>query len=412
VAITVGGSPTSSAGGLASQLQVFAIGGSKAESPKPPGLTSIAPSAPRAPASFPAKTSGRGLAVQTQKVAGGARIAVPAGAVTLKLWNPNSSNLVKVSGKVLLARQPVSGAVVVVDRYTLPRTTGADGSFSALVDETLARRHPISVSAGAGTRIGGRSLTDAQKAALKSASGGINVGYRLDALKALKQSNRTIKVTGRAVRSDGVPVPPVVQLSYRLSGTITDATGKPVQGAYVVTRTNDRDYWVFSEPSSANGHYTSFFPASDLTDADPVEFAIQVAYGRTSYTTGVRNPTFKRRSSASLDLKLPASGVAMAVPTSTPEAGAIYRGLIVGVSAGKGVVKPVSATWPDAKGNFSVVLPASASGKILRLWQSDFQAYQTNAATPGGRIDLKGWPTGLSPRVARDTAFVRAPSPN
>ena len=36
IAITVGGTPTSSGGGLASQLQVFAIGGSKTESPKPP----------------------------------------------------------------------------------------------------------------------------------------------------------------------------------------------------------------------------------------------------------------------------------------------------------------------------------------------------------------------------------------
>ena len=125
----------------------------------------------------------------------------------------------------------------------------------------------------------------------------------------MKRSDGTVKVTGRAVRADGVPVPPVVLLSYRLSGTITDASGKPVQGAYVVSRTNDRDYWMFSEPSNAAGKYVSFFPASDLTEADPVEFAIQAAVGRTSYTTGVRNPTFKRRSSATLDLKLPASGV-------------------------------------------------------------------------------------------------------
>ena len=40
VAITVGGTPTSSNGGLASQLHVFSLDGSKAESPKPPNLTS------------------------------------------------------------------------------------------------------------------------------------------------------------------------------------------------------------------------------------------------------------------------------------------------------------------------------------------------------------------------------------
>ena len=43
IAITVGGTPTSSGGGLASQLQVFAIGGSKTESPKPLSTSSSAP---------------------------------------------------------------------------------------------------------------------------------------------------------------------------------------------------------------------------------------------------------------------------------------------------------------------------------------------------------------------------------
>jgi alcohol dehydrogenase (cytochrome c) len=409
VAITVGGTPTSSAGGLASQLQVFALGGSSAQSPKPPGLTSVSGGSSTTLAKSPAAT--RSLSAHVRTAAVGARVAVPAGAITLGLWNPNSSNLVEVKGKILLGGKPVSGASVSVDRYTLPQKTAADGSFTALVDSTLTRRHPIVVIAGDTARVGGRPLTAAEAATLKNASGGINVGYKLDDLKAVKQSNGTVKVTGRAVRSDGVPVPPVVLLSYRLSGTISDSLGKPVQGAYVVSRTNDRDYWTFSEPTNAAGRYVSFFPASDLTEADPVEFSIQVAIGRTSYTTGLRNPTFKRRSSAEMDLKLPASGTTMAVPTSAPQAGAIYRGTLIGVSAGKGVVHPVSATWPDTKGRFELVLPSSVRGKVLRFWQSDFQTYQTTVATPGGEVDLKAWPTALSPRVPRDTAFLRAPDP-
>ena len=136
---------------------------------------------------------------------------------------------------------------------------------------------------------------------------------------------------------------------------------------------------------------------------------MQVALGRTNYTTGTRNPTFKRRSSATLDLKLPGSGTTMAVPSSTPELGAIYRRTLVGVSADSGVVKPISATWPDTSGRFELVLPASVRGKTLRFWESDFQAYQTTAAAPGRRVDLKAWPGALSSRVARDLGFVRAP---
>jgi hypothetical protein len=74
-------------------------------------------------------------------------------------------------------------------------------------------------------------------------------------------------------------------------------------------------------------------------------------------------------------------------------------------------VKPVSATWPDTNGRFELVLPSTVRGKTLRFWQSDFQTYQTNVANPGGPVDLKAWPTALSPRVPRDTAFLRAPDP-
>ena len=403
VAITVGGTPTSSSGGLASQLQVFALGGAQAQSPKPPGLTAVGQAGERDRSL--AAVDGR--AARTRTAAGAARIAVTGGAIALTPWNPNSSNLRDVTGRLTLRGAPVAGARIAVDRYVLPRATAADGTFVAAVDSTLARRHVVGVADASRATVRGRRLSSGEQATLRAASGGVNVGYRIVGARATSTSDGTVRVTGRVLRADGAPAPPVVLLSYRLDGTITDASGKPVAGAYVVTRTNDRDYWTFSEPTNASGHYTSFFPASDLTNSDPVEFSVQVAFGRTSYTTGTANPTFKRRRSATLDLKLPAGGTVMAVPTSTPRPGATYRGLIVGVSTGSGVVKPLSATWPDASGRFVLVLPGSVRGKSLRFWESDFQAYQTSQATPGGRVDLEAWPKSLSPRVARDLGFVR-----
>jgi alcohol dehydrogenase (cytochrome c) len=406
VAITVGGTPTSSNGGLASQLQVFALDESKTESPKPPGLFLRTGDAAVTEGTAPAPGRSTQAAAATP---GGARIAIGGGPIALTLWNPNSSNLRDVTGRVTIRGRPVSGARIAVDRYVLPKPTSADGAFVYPVDTTLARRHPVEVVESGRATVGGRALSSDQQATLRAASGGINVGYRVVGLRTQASGDGNVRVTGRAVRADGAPAPSVVLLSYRLDGTITDASGKPVQGAYVVTRTNDRDFWTFSEPSSANGHYTSFFPASDLTEADPVEFTVQVAVGRVNYTTGIRNPTFKRRSSATLNFKLPDSGTTMAVPTSSPVGGAIYRGMLVGVSTGRGVVKPISATWPDASGRFSLVLPASVRGRALHFWESDFQAFQTTVARPGGPVDLKAWPTQLSPRVPRDLAVVRVP---
>jgi hypothetical protein len=216
-----------------------------------------------------------------------------------------------------------------------------------------------------------------------------------------------VQVTGRAVRTDGAPAPGVVQLSYRLQGTITDSSGKPVQGATVVSRTTDRDFWTFSLPSDANGHYVSFFSASDEQGSDPVPLNVQVAYGRTSYGSGLANANFKRLSSATMNIKLPASGATIPVPTSTPDAGAFYRGLLVGVAGPKGVVQPLSSTWPDANGRFTLVLPHQARGTTLRFWESDFVTFSRVPGRPGGPTEPSSTPKALTNRIPVGLAAVR-----
>ena len=70
--------------------------------------------------------------------------------------------------------------------------------------------------------------------------------------------------------------------------------GRPVQGATVVTRTDDRDFWTFSLPSNSTGRYVSFFSASDEQGSDPVQLNVQVAVGQRSYSAGLANVDFKR----------------------------------------------------------------------------------------------------------------------
>jgi len=399
IAITVGGTPTSSNGGVASFMSVFALPGKSKFAATPANEHSTASVEPSAKAPVRA----------TQVVAKGAapRIEVNGGAVGLALWQASNSNEASVTGRILLGGRPVQGARVSVDRYTLPRATDANGGFTANVDRTLARRHPIKVVDTSHATVGGKALTSDQQSALSAASGGISVGYRIVDAQAKVLKNGNVRVTGRAVRTDGAAAPGVVQLSYRLQGTITDSTGKPVQGATVVSRTTDRDFWTFSLPSDANGHYVSFFSASDEQGNDPVPLNVQVAYGRTSYSSGQANANFKRLSSATMNVKLPASGASIPVPTSTPDAGAFYRGLLVGVAGPKGVVQPISSTWPDASGRFTLVLPHQARGTSLRFWESDFVTFSRVAARPGGPTEPSSTPKALTNRIPVGIAVVR-----
>jgi PQQ-dependent dehydrogenase (methanol/ethanol family) len=409
LAITVGGTPTSSSGGVASELQVFALGGSAQQSRAPSALVRQEAAAASVPTVYaaPARTA---RPEAPAAAARGARLTT-GGPIAVRAWLPSGSNTVAATGRLLVGGRPVSGARIAVDRYVLPRATRADGRFTATVDATLARRHPVRVVDVSRARVAGRALTAAERAAVRSATGGFVVAYRYEALKARRAANGTLVVTGRIETRGGFTPAGVSLYTYRLSGRILGADGRPVAGATVVTRTVDRDFWTFSSPSDANGNYTSFFAASDESQDDPVPLSVQVALGPVSYSSGLTATVkFKRLRSARMDIQLPARvGGVLPLPSSSSYAGAVYQGLLVGASSGGRVVKPVAAQWPDAKGNFRLVLPASLRGKSVQLWQSSFQAFATFPARPGGAVDLKTWPKGLSPRVATGTANVRLP---
>ena len=144
VAITVGGSPTSSDGGLASQLQVFALGGSKAESPKPPGLTSASGSALGGERSAGARRGDASLSAHARAAAGRRAHRRSDRRGHARALEPEQLQPRRVKGKVLLGGKPVSGASVSVDRYVAAAERRPPTAASrALVDSTLARRHPI-----------------------------------------------------------------------------------------------------------------------------------------------------------------------------------------------------------------------------------------------------------------------------
>jgi alcohol dehydrogenase (cytochrome c) len=400
LAITVGGTPTSSAGGTASELQVFGIGGSSTPSPPPP--------LPRALQTV--KRASAPLVARARRAAphGFGSIAAQGGLV-VHVWQANSSNVARVTGRVLLNGAPVAGARVSLDRYLVPRATAKDGSFQTDVDITIPLRRVVHVVAATKATLHGRALTAGQRSALLAASGGFSVGYGLAGLRAHVQGKGNVVVTGRLAGAEG-QAPPLVRLqTYQLTGTITDAAGKPVQGAVVITRTQDRDFWTHSSGSDQNGHYTSFFSASDETSADPVPLSVGVASGGVSYG-GVlgTNVPFKRLRSAVMNIQLGA-GANYTIQTPSTYVGAVYTGLVVGVTAGGKVVKPLAARWPDAHGTFSITLPASVRGKTLHFWENARQFFSRFAARPGGAIDLTSWPTALGDGVPVGLASLKAP---
>jgi len=397
VAITVGGTPTSSNGGTAAQLQVFALGASQAESPHPLVARSLQQ-----------HEEPRHVAEAHRAAARGVGRIVAQSALAVRPWLANSSNVASVTGRVLWSGRPVAGAHVSVDGFVVPRATARDGSFHFDTDVTVPARRVLRVASVKGATVGGKALSAGQQSAVRAAGGGVSVGYALTGLHA-RVSGGKVVVSGRVLDRSGHAPPLVRLLTYRLTGTITDASGKPVQGAVVITRTQDRDFWTHSSATDANGHYTSFFAASDETAANPVPLSVGVALGSVSYGGNLGTVVnFGRLKSATMNIQL-GSGSSYTVRQPTSHAGAVYSGLVVGVSAGGRVVKPLAATWPTGSGAFTMTLPGSVRGKTLTFWENQRQSFSSSVAHPGGRMELTSWPARLGDAVPTGLATLKVP---
>jgi len=407
VAITVGGTPTSSNGGTATQLQVFALGGSQKQSPAPLSLQRSSgvttPAQPLVAMGSPLPSAAR---THTVALASGGHVGVQ-GALVLKPWDPNSTNEALVTGRITYRGKPVKGAQVTVDDYQLQNLTDGSGTFHYLLDDTIAHRAMVVVTGVAHATIDGNPLTSAERSALLGRSAGFNAGYAVDQLSSKTLSNGDVQVTGRVHDSAGNAPPAVALYTYQLTGTVTNSSGQPVQGAVVVTRTQDRDFWTFSSPTNSNGQFSSFFTASDESGANPVTLSVGVASGSTSYggTTGI-NVNFDALHSSNVAIKL-GSGTSLTADSSTVVQGAIYEGVVVGVSGPRGVIKPVSETYPDHNGRFAMVLPPSAKGQTVAFWESTRQAFSHTPAAPGGKVDLTSWPSALADFVPRGLATLK-----
>ena len=325
VAITVGGTVTSSNGGtVASQLQVFSLGGSSTQSP---AFTIAFQEPTTAPQRVEASAASAVRAAPASR-SGAARIVTPGG-LTVQPWDPDTSNTTDVQGHLLLAGQPVAGARVSVDGWVAP-PTDKSGVFVYPADITVPARHVVSVADADHAKIGGKPLTDAQHAAVLKARGGISVGYAISNLSSRPGAEGTVVVTGRLGNGKGLAPPPVGLYSYQLTGRITDANGAPVKGAVVTTRTNDHKFWTVSEPTGPTGVYTSFLVAADQAGDDPVPMTVGVAVGSDSYAEPLNDfVDFPKLKSATLNIQLPAQvGGALVKSSLNPTAmpGAIYRG--------------------------------------------------------------------------------------
>jgi hypothetical protein len=323
-------------------------------------------------------------------------------------WKLDNTNLFPALGCLLLDGEPVEGARIRVNNYLVPRATDENGGFYFPLDITRPQRATARVADASEAQVDGAAASEDEQRELEGATGSLAVRFRLSEVEA-ERVPEGIRVTGRASYDDGSPPAAVVLYAYQLTGNIVDQEGEPLGGAIISTRSIDLELWSFSSPSEPDGTYRSFFlPSGD--EVDKVGFTMRVAVGDDTWEMAPDQVVFfDKLKSATLELQIPPPGFPLVPDTPRAVPGAVFEGLLVGVTVDGEPVKPVSARWPDPEGRFEMVLPSNVAGKTVRFWQSRLRAFSRTEASPGGEVDVDYWPASIPEDAPRDLDTLELP---
>lgn len=325
--------------------------------------------------------------------------------VPVKLWEGGSANKFQLDGRLTLGGQPVAGAVLKANQYTLPAPTGDDGAFSIRRDQSVVDRTTLSIADVSQATIGGSPLSDTDAAALTSAGFAIETAFpiTLDGTPSLAKGQTNVEIGGTVFFSDGTtPIPPVALWGYTLSGTVFDAAGKPLAGVYASIRDEEGETWALSNQTGDDGVYTlRFFPNSAESD-----YIVRIAYGDQSAEND-GGLTLEPGTSSKLDLVLQ-TDMAMVMGTGAsgafaPESvpGAEYVGYLVGLAVDDA---PIDATftWPDENGRFSVVIPEVNFDGEAAFFQERIRFFSDTENIPGSDVPAELIPAELDARTPRN----------
>jgi hypothetical protein len=332
--------------------------------------------------------------------------------VPVQLWSGGTVNRFQIDGKLTMDGDPVSGAVLKANQYTLPAPTGPDGGFSVRRDQTVVDRTLLTVSDLSGATINGKPLTTDQMTVLKAAEFAIETAFpiALTGNLTLTRGQRNAVIEGIALFADGsTPIPPVALWGYTLSGTIFDTDGNPLPHVYASVSDDEGETWAVSNETGDDGKYQlRFFP-----QGDGATFTVRIAYGG-DVAASEEEVTFASESSTEMDLVLDES-MAMVMGTGTNGAfeqttvpGAEYVGYLVGLAIGDTPV-PSTITWPDEQGTFTVTIPSVDFTEPASFFQERVRFFSKHENLPGSDVEAEIVPEKLDIRTPRMIPPVLTP---
>lgn len=307
-------------------------------------------------------------------------------AFALKQWKTEGTHRSSISGTYMYGDQPVAKAVLQAGSSKRNIETGEDGTFRILLDQSLLGAANVHVVSLENATVGGKTISTEQSERGMAASTSLNIYYPIEIYSAAvsEQNSELTEIRGRLIADQQASVAYFQEDKFRISGTVKNADGRPVQGAVVWIDRDAGEGFAKSSPTDENGSYSMLYLPEDDEDTN-----LTVAVGNVKYTLPEGKVyRFPEDTSLNIDITLPREGTVIddKPPTlvSHTAPGALYSGLLVGLDNPEGV--DYTVTIPDAEGNFSMTVPTKAWAQQPTFFETNMKKFMDEELEPGDSI--------------------------
>ena len=306
--------------------------------------------------------------------------------ITVSEWKYDSSHLESVKGKITVDGKPVENAEVQIsDKRTM--NTDQNGEFKVLISRNTLAEHRIYVANADEAKIDGKVVDKQTKKSLLSLEQNIVVNYpiEIEKVEENKDDSNLVDVYGKAILAEDQEFPNFTVSKYRISGTLKDAAGNPIEGATVNFRRDGVEGFTMSNPSDKDGYYQMYYLPEDEEN-----HYMNVLYKDVYYTLpDERAYLFPEDISINIDITLPEEGTFIKdePPTlvSKTAKGALYVGTFIGVNIDENV--KYTLTIPKTDGTFKLTLPKEEWDKNPTFFETKQYIFLEDPKHAGDLVD-------------------------
>ncbi|MGN7357493.1 hypothetical protein ACTHPF_08995 [Paenibacillus sp. SAF-054] len=302
----------------------------------------------------------------------------------VKAWQMDNSHMTKLQGQVLLDQQPVARASVAISTVKTVETDRS-GRFDAVIDQSQPLKIPVHIQSLDKATVQGKDLDQPMKDAMKKAQAELQIAYPITIKRVAASPGHPdqVEVHAQAQLETKTFFPAPMFDRYGWYGIIKDSDGHPVKGAVVeLWEEEGMEPLTSSEPSGANGGYLI---EAIPKNVDAVSLRVQI-----NQLTYVLQQdvllTIPSQTSLGLDITLPKHGLELASSMLRTRLlhGAVYQGIMIGVSSGQSVT--YTSTVPTKDGSFLLTMPKQVWEKHPLLYETKIRLFQASPLQAGDVI--------------------------